>query len=96
MRPPYGEGAERLERLGVGPVVLWSVDTLDWRDDADSVVGVALAEARDGAIVLMHDGRPLVDSRSSVTRAATVEALGRVLVELGARGYRFVTARELG
>ena len=27
VRPPYGEGAERLERLGVGPVVLWTIDT---------------------------------------------------------------------
>ena len=57
---------------------------------------VVLAEARDGAILLLHDGRPLLDSRSSLTREATVESLGRVLAELGERAYRFVTARELG
>jgi peptidoglycan/xylan/chitin deacetylase (PgdA/CDA1 family) len=95
VRPPYGEGAERLERLGVGPVVLWSIDTLDWRDDADSVVGVVLAEARDGAVVLLHDGRPSGDSRSSVTREATVEAVGRVLRELRRRGFGFVPVGEL-
>jgi peptidoglycan-N-acetylglucosamine deacetylase len=90
VRPPYGEGAER---LGAESVVLWTVDPVDWRDDADSVVAVVLAEARDGAIVLLHDGRPHVDSRSSPTREATIEALGRVLDEL--RGWQFVTVSEL-
>ena len=75
VRPPYGEGAERLEQLGAGPVVLWTVDPCDWRDDADSVVEVVLAEARDGAIVLLHDGRPAADSRSAafVTNHGSVE-----------------------
>ena len=93
VRPPYGEGVERLERLGAGRVVLWSVDPCDWRGDADRVVGVVLAEARDGAVVLLHDGRPPVDSRSAETREATVEAVGRVLEELG--GWEFVTVGEL-
>jgi peptidoglycan/xylan/chitin deacetylase (PgdA/CDA1 family) len=93
VRPPYGEDADRLERLGAGTVVLWSIDPTDWCSDADSIVGTVLAEARDGAIVLLHDGRPLVDSRSSETREATVEAVGRVLGEL--RGWRFVTVGEL-
>jgi peptidoglycan/xylan/chitin deacetylase (PgdA/CDA1 family) len=99
VRPPYGEGADRVARvareIGAGRVVLWTIDPKDWRSDADTIVETVLDEAFDGAIVDLHDGRPRADSSSSKTREATVEAVGRLLEELAGWGYEFVTAGEL-
>ena len=60
MRPPYGAINDRVSNviagLGMRPI-LWSIDTLDWEDSASvgSVVS-RLNNARDGSIILMHDG----------------------------------------
>ena len=60
MRPPYGAINDRVSNiiagLGMRPI-LWSIDTLDWQDSATvgSVVS-RLNNARDGSIILMHDG----------------------------------------
>jgi peptidoglycan/xylan/chitin deacetylase (PgdA/CDA1 family) len=98
VRPPYGQGRRRVarvaRRIGAGSVVLWSIDPADWRSTADAIVATVLAEARDGAIVDLHDGMPLAGSTSSPTREATVEAVGRVLAELA--GWTFVTVGDLG
>src|SRR5512139_898290 len=88
LRPPYGAtdaqvaAVARAQRL---PLVLWSVDTLDWRDrDPRIVEARALAGARRGAIVLMHDIHP-----------TTISAVPRILDRLAARGFVFVTVSEL-
>jgi peptidoglycan/xylan/chitin deacetylase (PgdA/CDA1 family) len=92
VRPPYGEDPERFERLagelGLGPIVLWSVDPSDWElDDAGVIAERVLAGAASGAIVLLHDGRR--------PQPATVEALGTIVPSLIADGFRLVTVSEL-
>jgi peptidoglycan-N-acetylglucosamine deacetylase len=92
VRPPYGEDAERFDRLagelGLGPTVLWSVDPRDWEsDDAEVIAERVLAGAASGAIVDLHDGRR--------PQHATVEALGTILPSLVSRGFRLVTVSEL-
>jgi peptidoglycan-N-acetylglucosamine deacetylase len=92
VRPPYGEDAERFDRLagelGLGPTVLWSVDPRDWEsDEADVIAERVLAGAASGAIVDLHDGRRPQD--------ATVEALRTILPSLASRGFRLVTVSEL-
>ena len=47
----------------------------------------ALAGARPGAIILMHD--------AGGTRTQTIEALPTIIRELRARGYHLVTVPEL-
>lgn len=67
------------------PVVLWSVDPEDWRrTDSDAVATHIIRKAENGDIILMHD---MSDS--------SVDAALRVIDELSAQGFRFVTVSEL-
>jgi peptidoglycan-N-acetylglucosamine deacetylase len=90
-RPPYGSfdatTLAELHRLHL-LMVLWSVDTDDYRQPGVSViVERALAGAQPGAIILMHD--------AGGAREQTIAALPIVIRRLRARGYRLVTVPEL-
>ncbi|MFI7421210.1 polysaccharide deacetylase family protein [Nonomuraea sp. NPDC049684] len=85
VRPPYGATDGDVRRQAHRPLVLWSVDTLDWRyRDSARVARVSLKRVRPGSVILFHDIHP-----------TTVKAVPRVLKGLSARGYRFVTVSEL-
>jgi peptidoglycan/xylan/chitin deacetylase (PgdA/CDA1 family) len=90
-RPPYGEDAERFDRvgaeLGLGPTVLWSVDPRDWEAERDVIVERVLAAVEPGSIVDLHDGRR--------AQEGTIEALEIVLPALKARGLVPVTVSQL-
>lgn len=85
LRPPYGAVDERTRDLAAElgkTVALWSVDPQDWRrPGAEQIASHLLANARPGAILLLHDG--------GGNREQTVAALEIVLAELSARGYAF-------
>jgi len=87
-RPPYGDVNPRVSQiLGAhgAPVILWSVDTLDWLyRNSDSVYHRAVDAVQPGSIVLMHDIHP-----------TTVEAVPRIVDELKSRGYTLVTVSQL-
>jgi peptidoglycan/xylan/chitin deacetylase (PgdA/CDA1 family) len=98
VRPPYGGDAGRTAReagkLGLGPVVLWSVLGFDWEEGerAESLVERVLREAHPGAIVCLHDG----DRKDpAVSRGATVAALPAIIQGLRRDGYDLVTVSEL-
>ncbi|HUH15248.1 MAG TPA: polysaccharide deacetylase family protein [Gaiellaceae bacterium] len=98
VRPPYGGDAGRTAReagrLGLGPVVLWTVLGFDWEDGepAGSIAARVLEEAQPGAIVCLHDG----DRKDpAVTRDATVAALPAIVQGLRRDGYELVTVSEL-
>lgn len=98
VRPPYGGDAGRTAReagkLGLGPVVLWTVIGFDWEEDekAESIVGRVLGEAHPGAIVCLHDG----DRKDpAIGRDATVAALPAIVQGLRGDGYELVTVSEL-
>ncbi|MDX6324446.1 MAG: peptidoglycan-N-acetylglucosamine deacetylase [Nocardioidaceae bacterium] len=85
-RPPYGAGtASMFATVGQDPAtttVLWDVDTNDWSmPGSHAIAAAALAQARPGSIVLMHDG--------GGDRSQTVEALPRIIDGLMGRGFRF-------
>jgi chitooligosaccharide deacetylase len=83
------------ERVGLGPTVLWSVETFDWAEsEADVIADRVLAAVHPGAIVILHDGVPDGNS-GEPSRDATVRAVERLLAELPGRGYRLVTVSEL-
>ena len=85
LRPPYGLYDEGVQRKAGAPIILWSIDPEDWGDkNADREVAHIVSEAKDGAIVLMHDIYP--DS---------VEAALRVVDALHEQGYLFVTIDQL-
>jgi peptidoglycan/xylan/chitin deacetylase (PgdA/CDA1 family) len=87
-RPPYGAVDTRVDSvLGAAgaPLILWSVDTLDWlHRNPDSVYERATKNVAPGSIVLMHDIHP-----------TTVDAVARIIDELRSRGYTFVTVSQL-
>jgi peptidoglycan/xylan/chitin deacetylase (PgdA/CDA1 family) len=69
-------------------MVLWTVDTNDYRlPGYAAIVRSAVAGARPGAIILLHDG--------GGNRSETVEALPAIIAKLRRRSYRFVTVPQL-
>lgn len=85
LRPPYGSLDDNVLAWADSPVVLWSVDPEDWKDeDARRIAGHIINNVRDGDIILMHDIYP-----------SSVEAALMAVDTLQERGYRFVTVREL-
>ena len=87
MRPPYGLMDASTEDWAAEhglDVVLWHVDPLDWREiSALAIAQQIVDDARDGAVVLLHDG--------GGDRSATVLGLEVALHELTQRGYRFAS-----
>ena len=85
LRPPYAAMNEHTRDLAAElgkSIVLWSVDTQDWRRPGDEqIASHVLANVRPGSIVLMHDG--------GGERSQTIAALGTVLDAPPARGYTF-------
>jgi peptidoglycan-N-acetylglucosamine deacetylase len=96
MRPPYGRrrpGTLRvLRQAGYAPL-LWSITCYDWRRTATLPKLVRRAtRARDGDIVLLHDG---YHKDPAHDRSTSIAATDEVLARLTADGYRFVTVPEL-
>ena len=88
LRPPYGavNGAvlEQLRLRGMSSI-LWSVDTRHWAErNSDIVCSRAVAGARPGAIILMHD-----------IHQTSVGAVPCILSALKQQGYSFVTVQGL-
>lgn len=91
VRPPYGNTNARVKQAinDAGyHVAMWSVDPRDWQSPGSKVVvGRILNAARDGAVVVLHDG--------GGNRAGTVAAMRTVVPELKRRGFELVTLSEL-
>jgi peptidoglycan/xylan/chitin deacetylase (PgdA/CDA1 family) len=90
-RPPYGswdKATLKLLHKYRMLMVLWSVDTSDYRKPGiAAIVHAAVKGARPGAIILLHD--------AGGDRAQTVAALPKIIKALHARGYRLVTVPRL-
>lgn len=85
VRPPYGDVSSPVKAALSEPLILWSVDPLDWKlRDTDAVVKAVLSTVRDGDIVLLHD-----------IYSTTVDAALIVIDRLSEEGYDFVTVSEL-
>ena len=56
MRPPYGAISATLKANAGMPLILWNIDTLDWKTrNAKATVDMVMENAKDGDIILMHD-----------------------------------------
>ncbi len=90
-RPPYGSFDQttfkELRHLHL-LMILWSVDTADYtQPGTQAIVERALAGAKPGAIILMHD--------AGGTRTETIAALPAIVKGLRKRGLRPVTIPQL-
>jgi peptidoglycan/xylan/chitin deacetylase (PgdA/CDA1 family) len=85
-RPPYGAWNSRVaSALDGRPLVMWDVDTQDWRNRNAARITQVSARARPGSVILMHD-----------IHATTVAALPGVIRELKSEGRRFVRVSDVG
>lgn len=86
-RPPGGFLDDAIEAkardLGEA-VILWTVDTEDWRKGTNhlTILDKMFRQVEPGAIILMHDG-------GGTDRSATVATLGPLIDLLRAQGYAF-------
>ena len=85
IRPPFGAWNKNLECGFEMFPVLWTIDPLDWKtENADQIVEKVMSEAKENAIILLHD-----------RYEASVEAALRIVDLLKEQGYTFVTADKL-
>lgn len=85
IRPSYGTYNKRIKGLMDRPIVLWNVDTLDWKyHNSKKIAQRILKDVDDGDIILMHD-----------IYRATANSLEIVIPKLLKDGYQLVTVSEL-
>lgn len=85
LRPPYGAINDTVKATVDAPLILWSIDTLDWKTlNTNATVNTILKQAKDGDIVLMHD-----------IHKPSVAAVEKVLPQLKAKGFEVCTVSEL-
>ncbi|MCM3637193.1 polysaccharide deacetylase family protein [Sporosarcina luteola] len=84
-RPPYGAVNDTVHNIAGIPVVLWDVDTQDWKyRDPARILQVVKENVKDRSIILLHD-----------IHQSTADGLDAVLTYLKNEGYDFVTVKEL-
>lgn len=84
-RTPGGDYNSRVLSCVPVPHIMWSVDTLDWKNrNSYSVYSAIMNRAKDGSIILMHD-----------LYGTTVDGATQAMKEMLAGDYEFVTVTEL-
>lgn len=84
-RPTYGATSNSLKSNINMEIVLWNVDTKDWKlRNSKKIYEKALHDIKDGKIILMHD-----------IYKSTLESLKLLLPKLKSQGYQIVTVSEL-
>lgn len=85
IRPPYGSINNKLKKIIEYPIILWNVDTLDWKyKDALKIYNNSIDDIHDGSIILMHDHY-----------LSSVKALELIIPKLQEDGYKIVNITEL-
>ena len=88
-RPPYGAYNDTVKANVKCPLILWSVDTLDWKYKSQSnctelIMAELKKQASDGGIILMHD-----------IHKTSREAAGEVIAWLIQQGYQVCSVSEM-
>lgn len=85
IRPPWGEKNDTVKSTVQNPLIMWSIDTLDWKTrNAESTISTVMNNVGDGDIILMHD-----------IHTQSVDAAIQLIPKLQAAGYQLVTVSEL-
>ena len=85
VRTPYGEYNQRIKKTIDRPIVLWNIDSEDWkRKDAAKIAEHVINNVESGSIILLHD-----------IFEFSYEATILIVEELLAQGYKFVTVSQL-
>lgn len=85
VRPPYGYYNKAVRSAAGRPLILWTVDTNDWRGKAPGeIADYVIQQAKEGSVILMHD-----------QQTQTADAMEMIIPTLIDEGFRFVTVSEL-
>jgi peptidoglycan/xylan/chitin deacetylase (PgdA/CDA1 family) len=99
LRPPYGSVNDRMRNHTEMPIILWSIDSEDWRyceelcknrseeqreQDLIKVANSVLDYVQDGDIILMHD-----------LYSFTQDVADTVIAELSHKGWKLMTVSGL-
>lgn len=85
VRPPYGYYNKTVMSAAERPLILWTVDTNDWRGKAPGeIADYVIQQAKEGSVILMHD-----------QQTQTADAMEMIIPTLIDEGFRFVTVSEL-
>lgn len=84
LRPPYGAINDTVKQNVGMPMILWSVDTLDWKTKDKNQTVASILSAQDGDVILLHD-----------IHSWSVDAAIEAIPQLIAKGYQLVTVSEL-
>ncbi|MGN0154951.1 MAG: polysaccharide deacetylase family protein [Lachnospiraceae bacterium] len=84
-RTPGGAFNDTVKKSIGKPIILWSIDTLDWKTrDKNKTIKAVMDNVKDGDIVLMHD-----------IHEPSKEAACVLIPRLKQQGYQLVTVSEL-
>lgn len=84
-RPPYGAVNEQIIDWIQDPIVLWQVDSMDWKNDSvKQIYHRVMKQVSDGDIIIFHDDN-----------TTTVEVIKKLIPALKKQHYQFVTISEL-
>lgn len=85
VRPPYGSYDNNVKQNLDYPLILWSIDTLDWKTkDANATYNSVINGVKDGSIVLMHD-----------FYSTTADAVEKIVPKLVKEGFQLVTVSDM-
>lgn len=89
LRPPYGSYNDAVKEIANVPLIIWSVDTLDWKyrtyaNPTELIMKEVKNQVRDGGIILMHD-----------IHKTSCEAVKTVLPWLIQQGYQVCSVSEM-
>jgi len=85
VRPPYGAISDTMKKQLKHPMILWNIDTLDWKTkDVEKTIKAVMDDVKDGDIILLHD-----------IHSATIDAAIELIPMLIEEGYQLVTVSEM-
>lgn len=85
VRPPYGSINENVKNSIDNPLILWNIDSLDWKSrDKEKIVPLVLNDVQDGDIILLHD-----------IHSTTVPAVEEILKYLIENDYQVITVSQM-
>lgn len=85
LRPPYGAISDIMKDQLEMPMILWNIDTLDWKTrDAKKTIDSVMEDVKDGDIILLHD-----------IHSETIDAAMKLIPLLQEEGYQLVTVSEM-
>lgn len=85
LRTPGGSVNSTVKSAAGKPIILWSIDTLDWKTrNKTKTINSVMNNVKDGDIILLHD-----------IHKPTKEAALEIIPKLKKKGYQLVTVSEL-